>query len=282
MLGMAGAFAALSALTKLAGAACLIALLADLLWLHFDNRRLHFTLSRLLPQLLSMVGGALVAAVVVLGPFLVMSFSQITRMIIFFQILRPSDGLIDIPSRIADISSTFGNALTALCTSLGFILISIWVWRRSAPGTSGPPGATSGWRTLALWTFFSLLLFTYSRSFYSHYYIQLAAPLCLLGSGVTLLQGLLPSAEGRTVPAWAKWAFPVALALVALPFVAVEWEGAHSRAHENRSFELVGKYVNDAVRRERECSLPTASLTSSLPARPATTRQAISWTATGI
>jgi hypothetical protein len=28
----------------------------------------------------------------------------------------------------------------------------------------------------------------------------------------------------------------------------VEWQGAHSRAHENRSFELVGRYVNDAVK----------------------------------
>lgn len=104
---------------------------------------------------------------------------------------------------------------------------------------------------VALWTFLSVLLFTYSRSFYPHYYIQLAAPLCLLGAGVSLIPELLRYALSR-VPAlavrpWVARYVPVALlAFLALPLMAVEWSSVTMR-HENRKFEIVARYVNDAV-----------------------------------
>ncbi|MFL5733993.1 MAG: glycosyltransferase family 39 protein [Chloroflexia bacterium] len=260
VLALAGLLAGLSALTKIAGVACLLAILADLLWVHLDNRRLRTSLAPLRPQLLGLLGGALLAALVSAGPFLVAAPSQFIREVLFFQILRPSDGVIDVPARIADLSATFANPLTLLFAATGFATVSFILWRASSGDGVGdaryaylPP-----WRPVVLWTLFSLLLFTYSRSFYSHYYIQLAAPLCLMGSGVSFLVRL---------PAWRKqeagggqqaavgrgsrqWLVPAAglllLAVVVVPLMAVEWNEVNTR-HEDRIFEIVSRYVSDAV-----------------------------------
>ncbi len=264
MLAFVGLLAGMSALTKIAGAACLLAILFDLLWLSFGGR-LTGQARRprsLLRQLGGLFAGAAGAFVLFAGPFLVAAPAQFIREIIFFQLLRPSDGLIDVPSRIADLSATYTNALTPLFAAIGFVVITVEHATRGDRGEQ--PESTSSslisttseaqsfnptaWITVALWAFFSLLLFTYSRSFYSHYYIQLAAPLCLLGAGSGLLPGLIRriALDNSSPVRWAQ-IVPVGLLLVvAAPLVAVEWNGANSR-HEDRIFEIVGRYVSDAV-----------------------------------
>jgi hypothetical protein len=167
--------------------------------------------------------------------------------------------------RITDLTATFENALTPLFAAIGFVTLSALVivaTRRSqvaiqdvAPADARPstfdlrPSTLIPWRVMVLWGFFSLLLFTYSRSFYGHYYIQLAAPLCLLGAGAALLSRLLPHRILWVGQREAKWTrlVPVALLiLVALPLALVQWTRVNSR-HENRVFEIVARYVTDAV-----------------------------------
>jgi hypothetical protein len=263
ILGFAGVVAALSALTKIAGLACLLAILVDMVWLWFENRRrewhgLDTPVPRFGRQLLALGLGVLASVVVALLPFFLAAPSQFLRMVIFFQLLRPDDGLSDIPSRIADITSSLGNALTPLFAAAGFLVLSVWAWRRLSPGP---------WRIGIIWTFFSLLLFTYSRSFYQHYYIQLAAPFCILGAGVSL--AFMTRGERR----WAKesqaevlsprkqsairnpqFAIRLVVALVSLlivvPLLVMQWSGLVTRdcPHCNDPlFEVVGRYVNDAV-----------------------------------
>lgn len=172
VLSIAGMLATLSALTKIAGVACLLAIGADLIWLHFDNLRSRSTLASFRSQLFYLTLGVFAALLVVVVPFLAVAPSNFVRQVLFFQMLRPGDGLIDVPARIADLSATLGNALTLIFAAAGFILVTLWYWRASfRPGSSSTP-----WRPIVLWAFLSLLLFSYSRSFYSHYYIQLAAP----------------------------------------------------------------------------------------------------------
>ncbi|MEO6458575.1 MAG: hypothetical protein ABIO92_09960, partial [Chloroflexia bacterium] len=264
-LTAAGVFAALSALTKIAGVACLVAMLVDMLWLWFEGRAritnsgalwaLRITndekgdgdnasVSSLWSQLASLLGGALAAGMIVLVPFAWAAPSQFAREVFFFQLLRPSDGLSDIAARIADLSSNLANPLTLVFAALGFLALSSWSWRF---GSVGP------WRVVVLWTFFSLLLFTYSRSFYGHYYIQLAAPLCLLGAGVTLLPRMLADAMGDGVRGKQRVrlvgiALASVAALVLLPLVRVQWQGvAEEHGNHDRVFEIVGRYVSDAV-----------------------------------
>jgi hypothetical protein len=236
LLALAGACGAASALTKIAGVACLIAILVDMVWLYLDSRR-HQTTLRLSRQLLSLMGGVLATMLLVVGPFALLAPSQLVRYVFFFQLLRPGDGLIDVPSRVADLSSTLGNALTLLFMAVGLVAMSLWVWRNKSLGVA---------RVAVLWMLFSMLLFTYSRSFYGHYYIQLAAPLCLLGAGVSFL----PHALGMKWPASGVRfiaSLPLALlALVAVPFTAIQWSVSTTR-QENRLFEIVARYTNNAV-----------------------------------
>jgi hypothetical protein len=267
VLGFAGVVASLSALTKIAGLACLMAILGDMVWLWFENRRSQkgiadFPLPGFGRQLLALGLGVLASVLVALAPFFLAAPSQFIRMVIFFQLLRPSDGLTDTPSRIADITSSLGNALTPLLAAAGFIVLSIWAWLRRTPGP---------WRIGIIWTFFSLLLFTYSRSFYQHYYIQLAAPLCMLGAGVSLVVGTKDERrrtkdEGRSKLALfgnppssfvfrpSSFVSPLVVAavslLVVVPLLAMQWAGLVTRdcPHCNDPlFEVVGRYVNNAV-----------------------------------
>jgi 4-amino-4-deoxy-L-arabinose transferase-like glycosyltransferase len=296
---LVGGVAALAALTKIAGVACLLAIVGDMVWVGLEGKRAEVELvgrdkgrdaSRpyegdtanvshgpgLRYRLMALMGGALFTALVVLGPFLVLAPSQLFRQVFFFQLLRPGDGVIDVPTRIADLSSTLANALTPLFAAIGFITLSVWVWRRGALTSNAsrskiqnPKSKIANWRVVILWTFFSLLLFTYSRSFYQHYYIQLAAPLCLLGAGVSLVPGLFRDAV-RRIPAVRPWVIryvPVALlAFVALPLVVVEWSSVTAR-RENRKFEVVARYVNDAVP-PRTAVLTTDEQFNFLAARP--------------
>ncbi|MBF6612985.1 MAG: hypothetical protein IVW55_07630 [Chloroflexi bacterium] len=243
-LGLAGAFAALSALTKIAGVACLVAILADILWLGLEKRGAAGSVPRipLARQLASTILGALVAGIIVVGPFLLAAPSQFVRMVFFFQLLRPSDGVTAASERLANVSLKLNDSLTLVFAALGFIVLSIWVWRRTLLGP---------WRAIVLWTFFSLLLFTYSRSFYQHYYIQLAAPLCLLGAGFSIIPRLLNDfwSFGRTrllTRATARL-LPYALAaILTLPLAGVEWLDV-TGSKPDRLFEIVSRYINDAV-----------------------------------
>src|SRR4051812_28899040 len=100
-----------------------------MVWLWFDNRR-DSESAIVVPsfgrQVLVVGAGVLVSVLVVLGPFLVVAPSQFVREVIFFQMLRPSDGVIDTPARIADLTSSLGNALTPLFAAAGFAVLSLW------------------------------------------------------------------------------------------------------------------------------------------------------------
>lgn len=243
LLALSGVCGALSTLTKIAGVACLLAVLADMAWLwatyRFSSRKGADT-RRVGAGLLCTLSGALTASLAVLVPFLVLVPSQFLRDVFFFQLLRPNDGIEQIPARIADLTATLRNPATILSAALGFLVLSLWVWVRRSAGA---------WWVVAIWMFFSVLLFTYSRSFYQHYYIQLAAPLCLLGAAVSLLPDLarrnLPetaSSRHRMIQATAS----VLLALVSLPLLAVQWNWIVTR-HPDDIFAVVARYINNAV-----------------------------------
>ncbi|MDQ3704619.1 MAG: phospholipid carrier-dependent glycosyltransferase [Chloroflexota bacterium] len=243
LLVLCGILGALSTLTKIAGVACLLAILTDMAWMwatyRFSSRKGEDT-RRVAAGLLCALGGAVAGALTVLLPFLVLAPSHLVRDVFFFQLLRPNDGIAEIPARIADLTATLRNPATMLLAALGLVVLSAWVWVRRSTG---------GWWVVAIWMFFSVLLFTYSRSFYQHYYIQLAAPLCLLGAGVSLLPGLLRRVasgvrDSRVKPL--RIAAPALLAAVLLPLLVVQWTGIVTR-YEERIFEVVGRYVNDAV-----------------------------------
>lgn len=263
VLLLAGVCATLSALTKIAGVTCLLALMADVVWLSFsrphdasnaatqiDGPPIRFyeassAQKRRQAQygLASLMAGTLLAVMVALVPFLIIAPSKIVRDIFFFQLLRPGDGINEIAARIGDLTAKLTNPMTMLFAALGFILLSLWIWLHRQAGA---------WRVVVVWMFFSVLVFTYSRSYYQHYYMQLVAPLCLLGAGVSLLpqvaRRIFLGGSGERVYSHrlVKTGIVALLASVSLPLLMVQWNGIVT-PHQDRIFELVSRYVNNAV-----------------------------------
>jgi hypothetical protein len=165
------------------------------------------------------------------------------RMVGFFQLLRPSDGVTLPVERIANLTLNLRNAPAVYLAGAGFLALT-W-WAAAVAHGQGPAKerrALSLWRLVVIWGFLSVLLFTYSRSFYNHYYVQIAAPLWLL-AGAVWLPLLRPDVAPSLRPALA--AYGVAL-LPALILLGPAWQGFTTGAADP-IFAVVARYVNDAV-----------------------------------
>ncbi len=180
--------------------------------------------------------GATAALIVI--PYLIMAGGQMVREVFFFQLLRPGDGTADVSLRLPLISGAIAGAITAnpltlICAALGCLLLG-WMVARGA--------RLGGWTPIVLWGIFSFALFTYTRSFYTHYYIQLAAPLCLLGSAAALW------AQQRSL-SLPVFFYPLVSAVVALllaPTLLYQW-ATTTQPHPNPMFRDVAKYITDAA-----------------------------------
>jgi hypothetical protein len=230
--------------TKIQGMACIAALGLDLLSRVRLRRPAGATGARPV-DVLALGAGFAVVTLLVIGPFLLLAPSQFVRMVGFFQVLRPSDGLVLPPARIADLTARLVNGPTVYLAALGFAVLTWWAARvarhRAAPEESG---ALALWRPVVLWSFLSVLLFTYSRSFYNHYYVQLAAPLCLLGAAAWLpLLRPVPFRVPRERVAGVGYAL---LLLPALALALPAWQGFTTPAPDS-IFATVARYANDAV-----------------------------------
>ena len=244
LLIAAGALAAISMFTKIQGMACIAALGLDLLS-RVRLRRPTGAAGARLADVLALGAGFAAVTLLAVGPFLLLAPSQFVRMIGFFQVLRPSDGLVLPPARIADLTARLVNGPTVYLAALGFAVLTWWAARvvthRVAPEENG---ALALWRPVVLWSFLSVLLFTYSRSFYNHYYVQLAAPLCLLGAAAWL--PLLRPAPFRVPRERLAGAGYALLLLPALALALPAWQGFTTPAPDP-IFATVARYANDAV-----------------------------------
>jgi hypothetical protein len=239
VLAGAGVLAALALMTKITGVTVLLAIVADLVWGRIGGE------VRLRPALLPLIAGFGGASLLVALPFFAFAPGEMLRQVFFFQLLRPSDGIADVPARIADLTAMLGNALTAVFAGLGLLVLTLWLGR-------GPRAIVEAgdhlrvFRVVVLWLFFSLFVFTFSRSFYPHYYIQLAAPLCLIGAGVGLLARWGSSRDGLAAQRWSRGLAPLVPLVLALPLGIGAWRWIVER-REDRIFEIVARYANNAV-----------------------------------
>ncbi len=247
LLALAGLLAAVSLLIKVQGLACLAALGLDLLW-RLPWRRGAGAPGQARPgDLAALAGGALAAAGLVLAPPLIVAPSQFIRMAGFFQLLRPSDGVVAPADRIANLTAIVApgphlllNGPTMYLAALGFLALTGWAIR-TRPAADDPARARR--RLIVIWSFLSILLFTYSRSFYNHYYVQLVTPLCLLAGAIWLPLAPRP-AQDRRGRGW-RLAWGVAL-LPALALLIPTWQGLTLR-YDDPIFTIVGRFAGDAV-----------------------------------
>ena len=279
-LALAGVLAAVSLLIKIQGMACLVALGLDLLWRLRGRGRAARAGQAQFGDILALAGGALTAALVVVGPALIVAPSPFIRMVGFFQLLRPSDGVVAPADRIANLTAVVApgphlllNGPTMYLAALGFLALTAWavggatrsrhpplLKREGALMSSNSPpplgeglgvgaaesaaAARARWRLIVIWSFLSVLLFTYSRSFYNHYYVQLVTPLCLLAGAVWL-----PLAAGGVHLSRTRRLLRSGWAVALLPALALllpAWQGLSTR-YDDPIFAIVGRFANDAV-----------------------------------
>jgi hypothetical protein len=174
---------------------------------------------------------------------LLLAGDPFVRMVGFFQLLRPSDGVALPAERIANLTLNLRNAPSTYLAGAGFLALTWWaVAVAHGHGPAPERRALSLWRLVVIWSFLSVLLFTYSRSFYNHYYVQIAAPLWLLG-GAVWLPLLRPDVAPTVRPTLVAYALALLPALVLL---GPAWQG-FTTPTPDPIFALVARYVNDAV-----------------------------------
>ncbi len=252
---LAGVVVGMAALTKIAGLAAALALFSHAAITWIGNRNPppappHMGSGSRMGWL---TAGFTTMLVLIVGPFLLLAPGQIVREVFFFQLLRPGDGTDAVGQRMTLITGgqlpdgTLSpllnqNPLTLILATLGVLALARHVLRG---------GRLGGWAVVLLWNVCNFALFTYSRSFYTHYYIQIAAPLCLL-AGASLLwfdgfDRLWTSwrAAGSRV-SFVAGGIVVAIVLFATPLLLAQWR-TMTQARPDAVFEVVGRYVDNAV-----------------------------------
>ncbi len=255
----AGVLAGASALTKVAGLACFLALAADAAG---RGGRVPGA-GR---PLVAVGGGFLGTALLGVAPFLLAAPDRFLREVVHFQVLRPTDcttitnnGDCSAAGRITDLAANLQNGPTTVLAAAGFLVLTVALLRGRAASREpraasretdaarstqssvlSPQSSVLFWRPVVLWGLASVLLFTYSRSFYGHYYMQLAAPLCVLGGGLAWWGDLAAGWRGG------RWIAPLALAVPLVGLVGLAGGGVID-PHQDRLFVVVSRYVSDAV-----------------------------------
>ncbi len=182
---MAGAVGAAVALVKTPGVLVLATLLtyagARVLVAWLQTRVLHDSLSsgdsvraRFL-ELAKLLAGAALVAVLVLGYFLLTNPISFIKQVYVFQLLRPADGPASVAERVSEILGYDTSHLTLYLAGLGLGLLILRGMLRRRWGQ---------WGLILLWTAAIVVLLAWSRTYYAHYFLQLAEPLSILGGGL--------------------------------------------------------------------------------------------------
>ncbi|HEX8220874.1 MAG TPA: hypothetical protein VF914_16910, partial [Chloroflexia bacterium] len=219
---LVGFLSAASTLIKVQGLTCFLAIFITTLifMLFLDGAKGRRT------YLFGIAGGFLLGLVLLGGPFFLAAPNQFARMVIFFQLLRPMDGARFTSDRIANITQDLSNGLTPSLAIVGAVLLMTTLWHQSRPSKN--PAAqkreqaagalqqtTLSWVAIMLWGALNMLLFTYSRSFFDQYYLEVAAPLYLLTGAIWIYVPRQLSVSRRK---FAIGSTAAALALILLPF----------------------------------------------------------------
>lgn len=160
--------------------------------------------------------GAMVGAGALALPFVLAAPGQMTRQVLFFQLLRPQEvrAGIDQASRIASYPEA---RLTLLLAGLGLLCATWLLWRdRLAPERD-----RTLWALPVLWAAPVVATFLLSRSYHSQYYTQWVPPLALIA-------GALASRQLWTRLTVPKIAAGTLMCVLALPLLVSQWRVARS------------------------------------------------------
>ncbi|MCL5256411.1 MAG: phospholipid carrier-dependent glycosyltransferase [Chloroflexi bacterium] len=214
---VAGLLAAMAALTKAPGVLTIIVVILTIL------------LARKWIQAV-LAGGVFAGVVVTVGlPFQLLSNGEMLKQVLSFQLSRPVDGIVDPLQRLWSTTGGGGSSLTIVLATIGLIVIAFVLRGESR----------KRWFPVVGWLALGIALLLTSRSYYAHYYMQVAPPLALIGgAGFSILR--LP--RGQRQYLWAAAGGLMALALVPLAWLQVS---AFAAPHADRIYVMVARYLAD-------------------------------------
>lgn len=213
----AGLLAATAALTKVPGFMVILVVILTLV-----------SALRWKPALLA--AGVFAGVIVAIGlPFQLLSNGEMLRQVLAFQVSRPADGISDPLQRLWSTTGDGGSAVTVILAAIGVIVIAMTM-----------KGETrKRWLPVIGWLALGVVLMLTSRSYYAHYYMQVAPPLALIGgAGFTLLKP--PTSRKQYILA-------VSGGMITLALIPLAWRqiSSFSEPHADRIYVMVARYLGD-------------------------------------
>jgi 4-amino-4-deoxy-L-arabinose transferase-like glycosyltransferase len=183
--GVLGAFAALTkALVIVSLAAIGVYAAARVVIAFFAARK---EVRARLRELFILVVSAAIAAALVSGYFVLTAPEQFFKQVYLIHFVRPPDGTVEVSQRFTEILGYTGSHLTIYLAVAGLAILLLRVVLRRDAGQ---------WGLIVLWTIGILVLFATSRTYFPHYFAQLAVPLAIV-AGAVLSRGTQPAALGK-------------------------------------------------------------------------------------
>lgn len=130
-------------------------------------------------ELVALVVGVAATAAMILTPPIFNALATFVRQVVIFQIIRPAYWYPTRLERIAEILKDGGSALTVALAMVGIGIIFMGHIARQG---------SRRWLVIMMWAALVSAFLMYSRTFYLHYYIQLAVPFSIL-AGAVVSQG---------------------------------------------------------------------------------------------
>jgi hypothetical protein len=175
-------------------------------------------------ELAAIMAGAAAVWIPLVGYFMVVAPVSFVRQVYLFQLFRAADGPATAVERFSQILGYDASHLTLYISDAG---LAILVLRGLLRGNWGK------WGLILIWAAGILAVLAFSRSYYPHYYVQLAVPLCVLAGGLVSRESMKagPATDG-TIPARGTYRI-VSIAQIALcAFVVVTNWGAAQTQYE--------------------------------------------------
>jgi Dolichyl-phosphate-mannose-protein mannosyltransferase len=266
----AGALAACAALVKATGAIILATILlyaaGRLIVVLVPARRQRVTNSsedsikaRLL-EMVAILAGAAAVSIPLVGYALVIAPVSFVRQVYLFQLFRPADGPPGALERFSQILGYDTSHLTLYLAGAGLAIIILRgllrrIWDK--------------WGLILIWTACICAVLASSRTFYPHYYVQLAVPLSVLAGGLVSREStksVLPS-DG-VIPAGRAYRIVLTAQVLVCAFaILINWGAAQTQLERAQAVASVRSTLTRDISRvlSRRTSL-TGSVLNFFPA----------------
>lgn len=131
-------------------------------------------------EVVAILAGSLIVLIPLVGYFMIMAPDSFVKQVYLFQLFRPPDGPSSALERFSQILGYDASHLTLYLSGAGLAVVVLRGCLRRNWGK---------WVLILIWTTSILVVLAFSKTYYPHYYLQLAVPLSILAGGLVSREG---------------------------------------------------------------------------------------------